>query len=36
MALSPFYVGAWAFSLTGYPSLSCFEDAELLQRFGGF
>jgi hypothetical protein len=35
MALSPFYVGAWAFSRTGYPSLGWFEDAEVLKRFGG-
>jgi hypothetical protein len=34
MARSPFYVGAWAFSRTGYPSLGWFEDAEVLRRFG--
>jgi hypothetical protein len=31
LAGSPFYVGAWALSRTGYPSLGWFEDAEVLR-----
>jgi hypothetical protein len=29
------YVGAWAFSRTGYPGSGWYEDAQVLRRFGG-
>jgi hypothetical protein len=29
------FIGAWAFSRTGYPVLGWYEDAEVLKRFGG-
>jgi hypothetical protein len=35
MSRSRYYVGAVAFTRTGYPDLGWFDDAEILKRFGG-
>jgi hypothetical protein len=36
MSRQPHYIGAWAFSHTGYPAIGRFNDAEVLKRFGTF
>ena len=35
MSRAPGYIGAWAFSRTGYPAIGWYDD-EALKRFGGF
>jgi hypothetical protein len=32
----PYYIGAVAFTRSGYPDVGWYEDAEVLKRFGGF
>jgi hypothetical protein len=36
MSRQPHYIGAWAFSHTGYTAIGRFDDAEVLKRFGTF
>ena len=36
MSRQPHYIGAWAFSHTGYPAADRFGNAKVLKRFGRF
>jgi hypothetical protein len=36
LACQPGHIGAVAYTRSGYPALGWYEDAEILERFGGF
>jgi hypothetical protein len=33
--MQPYYIGAVAFTRSGYPDVGWYDDAEILKRFGG-